>query len=209
MRRKHDSLRRRGRRSRVRLPRAASRRVATTALIIAVSLLALLGASPVPLAVAGTPQPDPYPTRAARIVLTPTPDPAPAATMPATPDTASSARASKPLVTAGSSSVVSGATTGASAATTSPHVRQEGPPKGTKTGAEGRPATPRGPVESRSRTAPGPAERQASAPTVPRAAAEADGLRLLPPAIALLALVIASGCLVQLLARSDGGRARV
>jgi hypothetical protein len=209
VRREHVSLRGRGLRSRVWLPGAASRRVATSALTIAVSLLALLGASPVPLAAAGAPQPDPYPTRAARIVLTPTPDPAPAATMPPTPDTASPVRASKPVVTAGSGSVVSAATTGTSATTTSPHTRQEAPSKGKKTGAEGRPATRTGPVESRSRTAPGPAERQASAPTVPRVAAETDGLRLLPPAIALLALVIASGCLVQLLARSDGGRARV
>lgn len=207
MRRKHVSLRRRGRQSRVWLSGAASRRAATSALTIAVSLLALLGASTVPPAAAGTPQPDPYPTRAAGIVLTPTPDPAPAATMPPTPDTASPVRSSKPVVTGGS--VVSAATTGTSAATTSPHRRQEAPSKGKKTGtAEGRPATQSGPV-SRSRTAPGPAERRASVPTVPRAAAEADGLRLLPPAIALLALVIASGCLVQLLARSDGGRARV
>ena len=203
-----------GRRSTALLPEAASRRLAMSALTIALSLLALFGPSLVPLAAASTPQPDPYPTRAARTVVTPTPDPAPAAKKPPTPDGASPVQASKPVVTARS---VGSAAAGTSATTPSLHRRQEAPSTRKKeapstrkkTGAEGRPVTGSEPVGSRPRTAPGLAAQRASASTVPSAAAEADGLRLLPPAIALLALVIASGCLVQLLARSDGGRARV
>jgi hypothetical protein len=211
----HISSRRRGRRSRVSLPEVASRLLVTSALTIALSLLALLSPSLVPRAAASTPQPDPYPTRAARIVVTPTPDPAPAAMKPPTTDPPAPVQASKPVVTA--HSVVSAASPGTSATTKSLHKRQEAPSTRKKeapstrkkTGAEGRPATGSEPVRSRPRTAPGLDARGASASTVTSAAAEADGLRLLPPAIALLALVIASGCLVQLLARSDGGRARV
>ena len=203
----HFSSRRSGSRTRVLLPDAAPRRLARSALTIAMSLLALLGTSLVPPAAASTPRPDPYPTGAARIVVTPTPDPAPAATKPPTPDAPSPVQASEPAVA--SRSAGSTATTGTSATTTSLHVRQEAPSTKKQTGAEGRPATRSGPVGSRSRTAPGLADRRASPPTAPPAAAGADGLRLLPPAIALLALVITSGCLVQLLARSDGGGTRV
>ena len=114
-------------------------------------------------------------------------------------------QASKPVVAG--SSVVSAATNGTSATTSSLRRRQEAPPTTKKkTRAESRPATRIGPIGSRA--APGLAARPTSAPTAPTIAPEADGRPLLAPALALLALILASGCLVQLLARSEAARAR-
>jgi hypothetical protein len=206
--REHVSSGWRGIGSRLALAQAASRRLATSAFTIALSLLALVGTSLAPSAAAGTPRPDPYPTRAAQIAVTPAPDPAPAARTPPTPKAASPVHPSTPVVTA--RSVVQAATTDTSTTTSSLHTRQEArPTRKKKTGAESRPATRSGRLGSRSRASPGPAARPVSVPPVRAAAAAADGSRLLPSAIALLALVIASGCLVQLLARSEGERTRV
>jgi hypothetical protein len=195
----------RRRRSTVTLPEAEwRRRLAPSAVTIALSLLALLGTSLVPLAAANAPKPDPYPVRAPRVVATPTPDPAPAATKPPTSD-AASVEASKPVVAG--SSVVSAATNGTSATTSSLRRRQEAPPTTKKkTRAESRPTTRIGPIGSRA--APGLAARPTSAPTAPTVAPDADGRPLLAPGLALLALILASGCLVQLLARSEAARAR-
>jgi len=189
----------------------AFRRRGTGSLTAALSFVALLVAIQAPVApAASTPRPDPYPTRDSGPAATPTPDPAPASTTAPVADAASPTQVSQNVVAA--TSTASSPTSGAASARPSTTPRDSAPSTKKATRAVSRPVTHSGPQGPHARAAPGPATRPKSAsaaPAVASSTAAGDGIRLLPPAIALLALVIASGCLLQLLARTDGGRARV